>query len=253
MKRVRRATGLSSGVRNSGVRNSGVRNSSVRNRPRRTAYLQAIGAISKIQRPPPRPTKVWSIPKQRATLLPQDFRVRGSNFASCQRLDDEVSKLLTVTAYREQLEKQMQALEEAIDKLDRQMQPMDTQAQRLYTALRGHYSRGAFTLPKTAPGNNGWKQPAAYGTVFNQRFENRWKSLVATVVDLMQVVQQRDPIQHQRNELNQQLSKLQLSQEGMDKQMQYLLGKMRECLPHRIHNHLNRGRNPVYMNEENLR
>lgn len=182
-------------------------------------------------------------------LLPQGWRMRGSNHEVCQRVDAAVYKLLNMMGHREVIEKEMNAVSERLAQVTQRLAPHDAKARTYYKRLASHYNRPPAV---NARGNaatwtrNTWnlKLPGGFRGSGANNFENRARAQLASVAGLLQVFDAREPLEHQHAELSKRLSKLTTVLAQLDGQLKDFGTKMKGCLPRR------RSPSPF---EENLR
>lgn len=216
----------------------------------RNAKVRALEGIRKTRGSPRQ--RRWVVPRRNAALLPNKFAVHGSIFGACAHLDQEVARLLTLVQYRAKIEKEMTALEAQIDAIDRKAKPLDEDVSGYFRSLKTYYPGMLPTVTSASQWSaNNWHRtvPNTRAST-NERFENRWKAMTASVMGLLQVYARLEPLDAERAHVNEQYAKLSKSLEQVNRHMNEFAGRVRGCLP------LGRTRNGVtYLSngEENMR
>ena len=252
-------------------------------RPVRRAFAVAAGRIAKQAQAQKRPAVAssaaargigmrtsWPFTKKNAARVSSLHAVTPRQ---CEKLQFHVAELMYVLKYRKMVEKEIDRVEEVIRKLDAKIAPMDAQARAFYNRLVGYFPDkftnsfpafkngvGKNITPKTltskgfatnkVPSINGEKlmqgQESFYGTAAG--FGKMTRSLVATVIGLLDVYKAREPLDAQHGTLSMELGMLYENLSAVDKKMAGMAKVLAGCVPRQLDKP---GNSPFQ--EENLR
>lgn len=229
----------------------------------RRAFAVAAGRIAKqAQRRPAAAAKAaggigmrtsWPFTKKNAARVPATFTVSPRQ---CEKLQARVAELMYVLKYRKMVEKEINRVEELIRKVNAKIAPMDAQARTFYNRFVGYFPdkiTNSFPTPKNSAGKNLTaktlasamfntnKVPTLNGNKFLTYHESFYgsgaayikmsRSLVATIIGLLDVYKAREPLDAQHGALSLELGKLYENLSAVDKKMAAMAKVMGACVP----------------------
>ena len=202
----------------------------------------------------------WPFTKKNSAIVPAGFQVQPRQ---CEAIQVRIAELMFILKYRKMVEKEIDRVEDVIRKLNAKIAPFDAQARTFYARFKDYFPADMKNIfptftPKNIQGtsfntnkipkisqNNIRKYELFYGSSAN--YQKMGRSMLASVVRLLDVYEAREPLDAQHGKLSLELGKLYDNLSAVDKKMASMAKELRACLPRLPRN------NEPYRNEENLR